>query len=327
MNKTKKLISNTFIFALGTLGSKLLQYLLLPYYTALLSTYEYGIIDNLQNIASLLIPIVSLTIYEAIFRYAMDKDYDSKIVFSIGTIISLSGVIIFFVLTLIFNIILPSTYIWITFIYVIFNIFRTNCSQYVRAIGYTKLFTIDNLFQTLIILLANIMFLSYFNLGITGYMLAYCVGNFISTVFLILSAKLYRDFIFCFPKQISIKMLKFSVPLIPNTICWWISSCSDRFMITSMIGAAVNGLYAIANKIPTVMTIFINIFLQAWQISANDEVNNAKNAIRELGGKIVKIDNFMLENNERNIVIIEKISSTKSKYPRKAGIPSKDPLK
>lgn len=59
----------------------------------------------------------------------------------------------------------------------------------------------------------------------------------------------------------------------------------------------------------------------------DDEVNNAKNAIRELGGKIVKIDNFMLENNERNIVIIEKISSTKSKYPRKAGIPSKDPLK
>ena len=62
--------------------------------------------------------------------------------------------------------------------------------------------------------------------------------------------------------------------------------------------------------------------------NVKEEVDKAKNAIQELGGKIEKIDNFYLSNNdnERNIIIIKKIKETKSKYPRKAGMPSKEPL-
>ena len=59
------------------------------------------------------------------------------------------------------------------------------------------------------------------------------------------------------------------------------------------------------------------------------EIEEAKFAIKELGGKIEKIDSFILPNSdiERNIVIIKKIQETPKKYPRKAGTPSKLPLK
>ena len=62
--------------------------------------------------------------------------------------------------------------------------------------------------------------------------------------------------------------------------------------------------------------------------NVKEELDKAKNAIQELGGKIEKIDNFCLSNNdnERNIIIIKKVKETKAKYPRKAGIPSKEPL-
>ena len=61
----------------------------------------------------------------------------------------------------------------------------------------------------------------------------------------------------------------------------------------------------------------------------DEEVENSKKAIKELGGKLIKVDNFILPNSdyERNIIIIEKVSSTKEKYPRKAGIPSKEPIR
>ncbi len=61
----------------------------------------------------------------------------------------------------------------------------------------------------------------------------------------------------------------------------------------------------------------------------NEELNSAKGAIKELGGKIEKIDNFYLPNSEieRNIIIIRKIGKINFKYPRKAGIPAKDPIK
>lgn len=60
-----------------------------------------------------------------------------------------------------------------------------------------------------------------------------------------------------------------------------------------------------------------------------EECNNAKNAIKILGGKISKIDTFKLpeSNISRNIIVIQKTNKTPNKYPRKAGIPSKEPLK
>ena len=62
--------------------------------------------------------------------------------------------------------------------------------------------------------------------------------------------------------------------------------------------------------------------------NVNEELERAQNAIKELGGEIEKIDNFFLSDNdnERNIIVIKKVKETKSKYPRKAGTPSKEPL-
>ena len=61
----------------------------------------------------------------------------------------------------------------------------------------------------------------------------------------------------------------------------------------------------------------------------DEEVNNSKNAINLLGGKIDKIDYFELPNSDisRNVIIIDKIKNTPNKYPRKAGMPAKEPLK
>mgnify|MGYP005794062145 FL=1 len=62
--------------------------------------------------------------------------------------------------------------------------------------------------------------------------------------------------------------------------------------------------------------------------NVNEELERAQNAIKELGGEIERVDNFYLSDNdnERNIIVIKKIKKTKSKYPRKAGTPSKEPL-
>lgn len=63
--------------------------------------------------------------------------------------------------------------------------------------------------------------------------------------------------------------------------------------------------------------------------NVTEELNSAKNAIKELGGELEKIDNFMLPNSdiERNIIIVRKKSKINVKYPRKPGMPSKEPIK
>ena len=67
---------------------------------------------------------------------------------------------------------------------------------------------------------------------------------------------------------LAIRMIKYSFVLIPNTFMWWIINSSDRIMVTAMIGAAANGIYAISYKIPSMIQIFSNIFNQAWTYSA-----------------------------------------------------------
>lgn len=275
MNRSSKLVSNTLILSLGTVGSKMIQYLLLPYYTNVLDTAEYGIVDNLQNIASLLIPIVSMTISEAVFRYAMDRQYDPRAVFSNGNIINLVGAALSLAVAFLLMPFIRGAdmlqYVFTVVVYVCVNMFRTNCSLYVKAINKTMLFTVDNMLLTAVTVGSNIVFLSVLKLGIVGYMLGYIVGNAASALFLIIAARLDRAFSFrYFAKDICRTLFIFSVPLIPNTVCWWISNSSNRFMISYFIDVSENGVFAIAYKIPTIITIVIGVLMQAWQISANE---------------------------------------------------------
>ena len=60
-----------------------------------------------------------------------------------------------------------------------------------------------------------------------------------------------------------------------------------------------------------------------------EELNEAKKAINELSGKLEGVYNFKLPNSdiERNIIIVRKVDKIKLKYPRKAGMPAKEPIK
>ena len=66
-------------------------------------------------------------------------------------------------------------------------------------------------------------------------------------------------------------MLLFSIPLIPNTILWWITNMSDRYIISMVLGRLFTGLYVAAYKIPSLVMLVSGIFMDAWQISAITE--------------------------------------------------------
>lgn len=309
MSKSSKFLGNTLILSVGTIGAKLIQYLLLPYYTNILSTTEYGIVDNLQNITTLLVPIISLTISEGVFRYALDTNYRKDVIFSNGIIINIIGAVAAFAISVLLGGVVTDEelriYIYLVAANIIVNFMRTNCSQYVKAVGSTLLYTIDSMLMTFFIVVSSIVFLSVFKMGIIGYMLGYVVGNTLSLIFLIISGKLYRDFRYdLFSKDICKVLILFCIPLIPNTICWWISNCSDRFMITYFLGASANGIYALSYKVPTILTILVGILIQAWQISANQASED-----KQIGNYYTRIykylDAFVLCISAGTIVIVQ----------------------
>ena len=104
---------------------------------------------------------------------------------------------------------------------------------------------------------------------VDGLLLSVIVANLMMVVFLCVSlhVKDYFDVKFV-NKKLMKEMLTYSIPLIPHSLSWTIINLSDRLIITSILGASSNGIYAISNKFPTIINTVYNYFAIAWKESA-----------------------------------------------------------
>lgn len=276
MGKYKRLLSNTAILGAGTFISKVLVFLLMPLYTALLSTEEFGTADILTQTANLLIPLAALGIADALFRFALDSD-EVKRKESFGSAI---GVLVLGmpILALLIQLLrffdIYDGYIWLVFFYICSANFHLVCANYLRACDRTKAFAVQGIANTALTILLNVIFLVGFRMGVLGYVLSVAVSDLLITIAIFFICKLYREVRFNFKDRALVRsMLKFGIPYIPTTIMWMITSASDRFIVSAFSGTAENGLYAAAYKLPTLISLAGGVFIEAWQFSS---VNDAK---------------------------------------------------
>lgn len=272
MNKYKTLLSNTLLISMGTFGSKILVFLMVRFYTGYLTPADYSTADLITQTANLLFPIISLGITEGVFRFAMDKNADRDSVFSAGLYLIFSGSLLFFAIAPLLGLVDDfKGYVWLIAVYTIASSLHSLCTQYIRAIGKTVLFSIQGIINTSLVILLNIIFLAVAKIGVLGYVLSVVIADGLCTLFLTLKEKLWRQITFKISKELTAKMLKYSIPLIPTTVFWWITSVSDRYMVNEIIGSHANGIYTVAYKLPTVLTLLSTMFMQAWQFSAVTE--------------------------------------------------------
>ena len=94
MNPYRKLFSNSAIFAIGDLGSRVISFLLLPLYTYYLTTEQYGVTDLILTTVNLLLPVVFLSIQNAVLRFIMDKSEKTDEIVSNTSIIAIGGIVL-----------------------------------------------------------------------------------------------------------------------------------------------------------------------------------------------------------------------------------------
>lgn len=270
--KYKTLLSNTFLISLGTFGSKLLTFVMVRFYTGVLTPADYGTADLIMQTANLLLPLVSLGITNGVFRFALDRKEQRRSIFTIGFYTILVGsLILLAALPLLSNSESLREYTLLIGVYTLASCLHSLCAQYIRAEGKTALFAVQGIINTALVIGFNITFLLVFRMGVFGYVMSVVAADGICTLFLVLREKLWKLWL---PKpegQLWNAMLRYSIPLIPATIFWWITSVSDRYMVAYFLGTDANGLYAVACKIPTVLTLLSTIFMEAWQFSAIQE--------------------------------------------------------
>lgn len=269
----KKLFNNSIIFGIGDIGSKGITFLLIPMYTFYLTQIEFGYIDLIQVSINLLIPVVSLSIYEAVLRYVMDNR-NKSIIFTNGFFVTIISTVLILLITIILQIFVKIPYILLVTIILILHLFQMLFSQFIRGIGYVKVFALNGIIFAFTTAIMNVILIAYFKLGITGYLWSIVLGLISSLMYMNLKVNIMGYIRLKYINKIVIKgLLIYSVPLMPNSIIWWIINASSRYFILIFVGASYNGLFAVASKIPSVLSIFNSIFFKAWQLSAIEEYN------------------------------------------------------
>lgn len=299
-SRGRYLAKNTAIFAIGNVASRLISFFLVPLYTNILTTAEYGVVDLVNTLCTVLAPILILNINEAVMRFALDKGANYKKIMSTGLTVFV-GAILFGILVIPASSLFSEVAPYSTYIY--FYTVTLAGSQlflcYLRGKENIAFYSVGSVLQTMTIALFNILFLAVLHKGIKGYFLAYIISNIITILFAFIAGnvrEVIRDY--KFDIKLTKAMAAYSVVLIPNTFMWWIMNSSDRVMVTSIIGVAANGIYAVSYKLPSLVSTMTGIFNQAWSYSA----------IREDGAEDENEYNNMVFNRLISIVMLLSIA-------------------
>ena len=292
MSRSKRLLSNTVILGAGTFASKVLVFLLMPLYTRLLTAAEFGTADILSQTANLLMPIAAVGICDGLFRFALDseKEEQKRIFSSTVAVLAVGSVVLLALVQLLRFFAVFEGYVLLVACYVIAANFHLAFANYLRAQGKTAAFAIQGIANTALVILLNLLFLIAFDMGVMGYVLSVVVADAIVSVVIFFCDKMYRNIDFRSVDRSTVTdMLKFSLPSIPTTMMWLITSVSDRYIVTAFRGTAENGLYAAAYKIPTLVSLASGVFMEAWHISSVKELLPEERA--DFFGSVYK--NFM----------------------------------
>lgn len=278
MNNAKKnLLNGTAVYMIGNVLVMLLQLIMLKYITGNVHPEGYGYYNLIVTIDNLITPIITLQISDAVFRYMIrGGEKEKKSALSNGVLIILCGIVLIAFGTIIIN---NCFYKVESLPLVVLYVISTNVfalyQKMARSMGKNVSYVKSNLIKAFLYLLLQFFFIYTFHMEVESLFLAMILSTFISLILLEIDIKCrmlvrikFLDF------KLLRDMLKFSVPLIPNTILWWLSGSINTFVISGVIGLHANGVYTVSGKFASIISTIASVFNMSWQESAIREYGN-----------------------------------------------------
>ncbi|WP_303189029.1 lipopolysaccharide biosynthesis protein [uncultured Clostridium sp.] len=299
MSKSKELVKNTSIIFIGTFSTRLLSFLLLPLYTGFLTTNEYGVIDLFTTAVALISTLISFQISQGLFRYLVtnrdDEDKKKRIITSSFLFIVLISILYTIVFTFISPIIKIEYKIFLVS-NVISNIIYEFLLQLSRGIGNNKDYSISGIVSAFTTIIFNIILIVFLKFGAMGMLLGTFIGSFSGVAFLYIKLKFSRYLsISSFDLDVLKVILKYSIPLVPNQLSWWIFESSDRIIVSFVLGLSFTGILSVSYKFSSAFIMLYNIFNLSWResvilhiddLDATDYFNKTCNTVLSLFSSI-----------------------------------------
>ena len=277
MHKKKELVKNTVIIFLGKISTQFISFFLLPLYTRFLSTSAYGTVDLITTYVSLFVPVITIEQAMATFRYLIDarnSDKEKKNIITTSILNVLKLLILFIIVYFIIVYFFKFKYAYFILANIIVCIFSNLFLQIARGLGENIHYSIASFITGLTTIILNIIFIVFLKFQVEGMLLSVILANTFCVLYLFFVLKIYKYISFKSDKNLRKQMIKYSLPLVPNGISWWVVTASDRTIISTFLGVAANGIYAVANKFPTIINSLFSIFTMSWTESASLHIDD-----------------------------------------------------
>ena len=272
-SRGSKFIKDVGVYAIGNIGSKLITFMMVPLYTYFVhDTSDFGYYDVCLTICFLLVPFVTLQLRDGAFRFLLDCNDDTKrqriVTFVSRTMITTLTLAMLVALVMSFT--TQIHYLGYATGLLIALSLQEVYSQVFRGLGNNRAFAVTGILSALGIGVFSILFVAILDWGIKGIFLANIVARLLALILVECRVRLItRNTRWSLsPRQVGRDIIRYTLPLLPGSLCWWLTGSSDRLFIKYFLGLDVNGIYAVAIRFTSIISTLAIIFYQAWQETA-----------------------------------------------------------
>jgi O-antigen/teichoic acid export membrane protein len=272
MSKSKQLAINTLIVGLSKMSVALASFLVLPLYTKYLNAEEYGSVDLVLVYGALVVPIVTLRLELAIFRWLVDARGNdariSEIITNIVQIIVCSLILFSVLFWIIFNV-FNIPYAGLIYSYILVAVLAGIVLQIARGLGRIGVFAIGGILIGVVSAIIGSILVSLYGMGVNGILFGLVFGNMIAIIYAATMLRIYKYFSGQKSMNLKNELIKFSVPMIPNGLSGWAIFAGSKVVISATLGVAANGIYAVAGRFTTLFSGIYEIFNITWTEAAS----------------------------------------------------------
>ena len=269
------LLGNTLVFALGGLAVKAVSLVLMPLYTTALTAGEYGTAELLNSAIEIVLPMLSLGVVEALYRFSIDDDVAKDELFANSLLVLGGGIVGTGVLCAFAGVVWGVEHVVSFFVLFCSVCFFKATTQLARGLGHVRRYVVYGLINAVAMVIATYLLLFRAHLGVDGYLWSFTIGYLVGGMVAFLGSAEYRLLVpFRADRVLLRRMLVYSLPLVPNLLSWWLVSVSGRYVVLWGSGVVAAGLFTAASKMPALVNIVASVFQQAWQYSTAREISS-----------------------------------------------------
>ena len=268
MSRGSELLKNTGILLMARISTQAVNFLLIPLYTRVLNTSEYGEIDLYVSLAMIILPIMTLQIEMGVFRFFITSKEEDDKKFIVTSAIALLAITfgVVSIIYLIANFFLNIKHCGLLYLYYLIQAICAFFLQFCRAQGMTKEYGFATFINSSFAAFLNVILITIFSYKAEAILISTCTANLLSSLYLskVTNVKQYIGSSKYINRRKQIKLLNYSVPLVFNQVSSWVVNYSDRTIILAVWGIGMNGVYSLANKFPSVVLVFFSVYNVVW---------------------------------------------------------------